>query len=216
VVDADGAAQYKDFVLPNPWRIVVDITGVRSTFGNKTTAVGAGMVERFRVGQPSPNVVRLVLDTKSKAAYRVVREGESLIITVGDIGSSREDGAALSVKDAAAPQVKPEVKVAGDRIENTDNKKRSEPAKDPLATENLIAQAGRQSAPPRVTAQPNRALPLPSQPTSQPSAAKPAAQTSQPSVVRSAMDVQRSQTNPAGQMPSATKSCFATPATPVE
>src|SRR5262245_25771306 len=35
VVDADGAAQYKDFVLQNPWRIVVDVNGVRSVVGNK-------------------------------------------------------------------------------------------------------------------------------------------------------------------------------------
>src|SRR5437588_616888 len=80
VVDTDGAARFKDFVLPNPWRIVVDINDVRSAFGNKTTAVGAASVERLRVGQPTANVVRIVLDVKSKVPYRVVREGESLII----------------------------------------------------------------------------------------------------------------------------------------
>ncbi|HSE38717.1 MAG TPA: AMIN domain-containing protein, partial [Blastocatellia bacterium] len=195
VVDADGAAQYKDFVLPNPWRIVVDITGVRSAFGNKTTAVGAGLVERFRVGQPSPNVVRLVLDTKSKVPYRVVREGESLVITVGNTSTL----AAPKVEANAQP-AKPEVKVAGDRIEN---KTENGGSADPLATENLLAQSRGQNAPPRVTHQPNRALPLPSQPTaqpaSQPSAAKSAAQPAQPSVVRSMSDVQRSQMNPAAQ-----------------
>jgi len=220
VVDADGAAQYKDFVLPNPWRIVVDITGVRSAFGNKTTVVGAGLVERFRVGQPSPNVVRIVLDTKSKVSYRVVREGEALVITIGDTGSSREESAPKvevkaqqnpnPVKDAATPQAKPEVRVAGDRIENkTDNKKPADQsAKDAVATANLLAQANGQSAPPRVTPQPNRALPLPSQPTSQPSAGKPGAQPAQPSVVRSATDVQRSQSNPAGQMPRRSEIAF--------
>ncbi|HLF83196.1 MAG TPA: AMIN domain-containing protein, partial [Blastocatellia bacterium] len=221
VIDADGAAQYKDFVLPNPWRIVVDITGVRSAFGNKTTVVGAGLVERFRVGQPSPNVVRLVLDTKSKVSYRVVREGEALVITIGDPSGSREDSPTPKVevkaeqnpvKDAAAPQAKPEVRVAGDRVENkTDSKKPAEPAKDPLATENLLAQAGGQSAPPRVTPQPNRALPLPSQPTSQPGAAKSAAQPAQPSVIRSATDVQRSQSNPAGQVPKRGEIAFCDP-----
>ena len=193
VVDADGAAQYKDFVLPNPWRIVVDITGVRSTVGNKTGVVGAGSVERFRVGQPSPNVVRLVLDTNSKVSYRVSREGQSLVITIGE-PSGREKSESPKVeasaqqtnpvKDAAG-QVKPELRVAGNRLEN-------KPANDPMATENLLAQAGGQNAPPRVTAQPNRSLPLPSQPTSQPSAAKPAPATGSPAVVRSASDVQRS------------------------
>jgi type IV pilus assembly protein PilQ len=221
VVDANGAAQYKDFVLPNPWRIVVDITGVRSAFGNKTTVVGAGLVERFRVGQPSPNVVRIVLDTKSKVSYRVVREGEALVITIGDPGSSREESATPKVevkaqqnpnpiKDAAAPQTKPGVRVAGDRIENkTANKKPAGPfVKETITTANLLAQASGQSAPQRVTPQPNRSLPLPSQPTSQPSSLKSAAQPSQPSVTRSATDVQRSQPNAAVQMPKRSEIAF--------
>jgi type IV pilus assembly protein PilQ len=90
VVDTDGAAQFKDFVLPNPWRIVVDITGVRSNVGNKTETVTGGGVERLRVGQPGPNVVRIVLDAKAKVNYRVERDGQSLIITVGDDRSERQ------------------------------------------------------------------------------------------------------------------------------
>lgn len=188
VVDADGAAQYKDFVLPNPWRVVVDITGVRSAFGNKTSVVGSGPVERLRVGQPSPNVVRIVLDTKSKVPYRVVRDGQALVITVGDSGSLLEQGS------KPEPQHKPEVRVAGDRIQNNNGNPADQLAADP--TSNLLAQANRQ----RVTAQPNRSLPLPSQPTSQPAAAKSLAQPTQPLVSRSATDVQRSQPNVAGQM----------------
>ncbi|MEK6285364.1 MAG: type IV pilus secretin PilQ [Acidobacteriota bacterium] len=204
VVDTDGAAQYKDFVLPNPWRVVVDITGVHSAFGNKTTVVDSASVERFRVGQPSPSVVRIVLDTRSKVSYRVVREGAALVIIVGDTGSSREDSAKPKVelkaqqngdpvKDAAEPQHKPEVRVAGDRIENkTDNKKPADQdAKDTITPSNLIAQANTQSTGQRVTPQPNRSLPLPSQSTAQQGSGKPTAPPAQPSVIRSAMDVQR-------------------------
>jgi len=108
-VEADGTLQFKEFMLPDPWRIVVDITGVRSAFGNKTTVVGAGLVERFRVGQPSPNVVRLVLDTKSKVSYRVVREGEALVITIGDPSGSRED----------SPTPKVEVKAEQNPVKDT-------------------------------------------------------------------------------------------------
>lgn len=225
VVDADGAAQYKDFVLPNPWRIVVDITGVRSAFGNKTTVVDAGPVERFRVGQPGANVVRIVLDTKSKVSYRVVRDGAALVITVGDPGNSREDSAKLNVeakakqtanapKDAGEPQHKPEVRVAGDRVENkTDNKKPADQtAKETIITSNLLAQAGGQAAPPRVTPQPNRALPLPSNSTSQPGSPKSAAQPTQPSATRSAADVQRSQPNAAGQSSRRSEIAFCDPA----
>ena len=157
VVDTDGVAQYKDFVLPDPWRIVIDITGVRSAFGNKTTVVGAALVDRFRVGQPSPNVVRIVLDTKSKVSYRVVREGESLVITVGNAvaprdgnfkpqaGAGTQRNANPTAADPKEPQSvaamgvgaaprRPEVKVAGDRIENkSDNKKADQSSKEAIA-----------------------------------------------------------------------------------
>jgi type IV pilus assembly protein PilQ len=102
VVDTDGAAQFKDFVLPNPWRIVVDITGVRSNVGNRTETVAGGGVERLRVGQPSPNVVRIVLDAKAKVNYRVERDGQSLIITVGDDRSERQDATPPDLKAQSA------------------------------------------------------------------------------------------------------------------
>jgi type IV pilus assembly protein PilQ len=219
VVDTDGSAQYKDFVLPDPWRIVVDVTGVRSAFGNKTTVVGAALVDRFRVGQPSANVVRIVLDTKSKVPYHVSREGQSLVITVGNSGTSQRETAKpqtdakaqpvtastnTSAKDgAAAAQHKPEVKVAGDRAENKGAEtKADQTSKNDVVPSNLLAQVNTQSSGQRVSAQPNKALPLPTQPTPQPAPNKPAASANpaagQPSVTRSVMDVQRpSQMNPA-------------------
>jgi type IV pilus assembly protein PilQ len=213
VVETDGAAQYKDFVLPDPWRIVIDVTGVRSAFGNKTTVVGAALVDRFRVGQPSSNVVRIVLDTKSKVPYHVVREGQSLVITVGNSASSYRENAKPqadakaqnttasannTAREAAAPQHKPEVKVAGDRIENksADNLKADQTAadheKDAIVPSNLLAQANPQSSGQKVSPQPNRSLPLPTQPATQPSSAKPiSTQSGQPSVTRGVLDVQR-------------------------
>lgn len=215
-VDTDGSAQYKDFVLPDPWRIVIDVTGVRSAFGNKTTVVGAPLVDRFRVGQPSSNVVRIVLDTRSKVPYHVVREGQSLVITVGNSdGSSRENTkpqtdakaentsatANSGAKESTPRQHKPEVKVAGDRIENksADNKA-DQTAKETIVPSNLLAQ-NTQSSGQKVSAQPNRSLPLPTQPATQPNSAKPVStQSGQPSVTRSVLDVQRpSQMNPGAQ-----------------
>src|SRR6185295_4655932 len=107
VVDTNGTAQFKDFVLPNPWRVVVDITGVRSAIGNRTTEVGTGSVERLRVGQPSANVVRIVLDTRSKVAYRVVREGASLVITVSGNSTSDERNARPNLDVKAQQETKP-------------------------------------------------------------------------------------------------------------
>jgi len=88
LVDADGLAQYKDFTLTNPSRIVVDFQGVRSEFGNKTLSVDGGLVERVRVGQPGPNTVRVVIDSKSKVPYIIARQGASLVIAVGDASTA--------------------------------------------------------------------------------------------------------------------------------
>jgi hypothetical protein len=82
VVDTDGLASFKDFTLAAPSRIIVDINGVRNVVGNKTLTAIAGGVERVRVGEPSPGVVRIVLDVKTMLRYQVVREGSSLVILI--------------------------------------------------------------------------------------------------------------------------------------
>jgi type IV pilus assembly protein PilQ len=132
VVDTDGTAQYKNFSLESPYRIVVDITGVRSQVGNKTISVGAASVDKVRVGQPSANVVRIVVDAKSRMPYRVEREGAALIISVGNLSlANHENAKSKSVAQLTAPTTPPqtelpaldtksenaEVKVAGQRID---------------------------------------------------------------------------------------------------
>lgn len=82
-VETDGEAKFQDFTLTNPARIVIDILGVQNTFGNKVIPVNSGMIDRVRVGQPKPGVVRVVLDTNATVGYSLTREGRSLIIDVG-------------------------------------------------------------------------------------------------------------------------------------
>ncbi|HEY3135688.1 MAG TPA: OmpA family protein [Blastocatellia bacterium] len=85
-VDSDGAAQFKDFTLTTPARIVVDITGVRSSLGSKIIPAAGGLVDRIRVGEPVAGTVRVVVDVRTLTRYRVMREGASLIIIVGEEG----------------------------------------------------------------------------------------------------------------------------------
>src|SRR5262249_31030237 len=200
VVDSDGALQYKDFILSDPWRVVVDITGVRSAIGNRVTNVAAASIDPLRIGQPSANVVRIVLDAKSKVNYQVVRDGQQLVITVGNPSSrdsdnkpaveSRPPANGVVQKAPAQPDAKSELKVAGERIENkTDNTKSAD-----TADSNLIAQAkgsAPSSKPAQVTPAPNRNLP-PAPAASQP-ANKPVAPAAQPvsSSPRGTLDVQR-------------------------
>src|SRR5262249_56660453 len=62
VVDSDGALQYKDFILSDPWRGVVDITGVRSAIGNRVNNVAAALIDRPRICRPNTNGRRVVVD----------------------------------------------------------------------------------------------------------------------------------------------------------
>jgi type IV pilus assembly protein PilQ len=166
VIDTDGAAQYKNFSLESPYRIVVDITGVRSQVGNKTVSVGAASVDKVRVGQPSANVVRIVVDAKSQTSYRVEREGASLVITVGNLNlANHENAKSKSVAQLTAPTASQtelpaldtksenaEVKVAGQRI---DKQKESEvtanPAPSQIAKASVTGNANAANSKPGVT-----------------------------------------------------------------
>jgi len=113
LVDADGLAQYKDFTLTNPTRIVVDFQGIRSEFGNKTLNVDGGPVERVRVGQPSPNMVRVVIDSKSKLPYNIARQGASLVIAVGDASAVSSTIGTTEVRPSQKPSAEPGSQASG-------------------------------------------------------------------------------------------------------
>jgi hypothetical protein len=83
-VETDGATQFKDFVLTNPSRVVIDIAGVRNAIGNKLLPVPSRLVDRVRVGEPTQGVVRIVVDVKTIMRYRVTQDGASLVIIIGD------------------------------------------------------------------------------------------------------------------------------------
>ena len=85
-IETDGSATFKDFFLTGPYRIVIDLAGLRSELGSKTIPVVAVLVDRVRVGEPEPGAVRVVVDLKAMTRYRVIRDGASLIVVVGDEG----------------------------------------------------------------------------------------------------------------------------------
>jgi hypothetical protein len=85
-VETDGPVEFKDFVLAGPARIVIDLAGVHSNLGSKTIPVVSGLIDRVRVGEPSPGAVRIVIDLRAMTRYRVTRDGASLIVVVGEEG----------------------------------------------------------------------------------------------------------------------------------
>jgi N-acetylmuramoyl-L-alanine amidase len=84
IITTDGAAQYQDFTLTNPSRIVIDMTGVRWAGGSQTSGQSAGLVERIRVGEPQTGTVRIVLDMKTLVGYKIMRNGSVIAITIGE------------------------------------------------------------------------------------------------------------------------------------
>ena len=88
IIDTNGAVQFKDFTLTGPSRIVVDLIGVRSGLGSKTILVAAGLVDRVRVGEPAPGSARIVIDVRTLTRYRIIRDGTSLIVMIGEEGAA--------------------------------------------------------------------------------------------------------------------------------
>jgi type IV pilus assembly protein PilQ len=209
IVEADGTLHFKEFMLPDPWRIVVDISGVRTAFGNKNMSVSTAGIDRVRVGQPDSNVVRIVLDARSKVAYRVARQGAQLVISIGDAPSEQ----AKSSEPA--------------QTESTNSDEQVIPG-------NLIAQTGRPSAAAQSgkkgktdstsSAKKKEAAPAPPATRERVTSSKPGAQPSNPaketithqspaapaSTGRSVAELQRSTAQPAYQGPNIA------PATPTQ
>ena len=83
VVVTNGLAQFEDFTLNDPTRVVVDVIGIRNALQSRAIDTGTPSVRRVRVGQPRPGVARIALDVTGQVTYRVTREGASLVIAAG-------------------------------------------------------------------------------------------------------------------------------------
>ena len=110
-IATDGRVAFKHFVLPNPDRIVIDVTGVRSGVDRSALEVNKGGVSRIRVGQfrtADPRIVRIVLDIAKLGQYDVKQSGNDLVVTLG-----ADAGPTLAAKKAkeseAAPKPAPPV-----------------------------------------------------------------------------------------------------------
>src|SRR4030095_5963672 len=95
VVATNGLAQFEDFILNDPTRVVVDVIGIRNGVQSRSIETGTPSITRVRVGQPRPGVARIALDATGQVTYRVTREGTSLVIAAGP---SEHDAAGLDKK----------------------------------------------------------------------------------------------------------------------
>jgi len=88
-VKADGRLKYRDFVIPNPDRLVLDFADVTARASVRTIDVGENPVRRVRLGQFSadaPKVARLVVDLTGTAPYRIIDGADGVRIVFGESG----------------------------------------------------------------------------------------------------------------------------------
>jgi hypothetical protein len=111
IIETDGAADFRDFALTDPHRVVIDVAVARS-LANKTIQVGRASVDRIRIGQKDSDTVRVVLDAREKISHRVTRLGSAIIIVIGSVEISHTQTEVAR---------KPEVKVAGARVDERDD-----------------------------------------------------------------------------------------------
>ena len=107
-VKADGRLSYRDFMLPNPDRLVVDFADVTARASVRSIDVGENPVRKVRLGQfsaESPKVARLVLDLSGRAPYRIIDGADGVRIVFGESG---EPAAATHAPLAAMRAAEPE------------------------------------------------------------------------------------------------------------
>ncbi len=75
-ITGDGAFNYKSFVLDNPARLVIDLSGAKNLASKSTVNVNDSVVKRIRVGQFKGGldpITRVVLDLATKSEYHITR-----------------------------------------------------------------------------------------------------------------------------------------------
>jgi type IV pilus assembly protein PilQ len=110
-VKADGRLKYRDFLIPNPDRLVLDFAGVTARANVRTIDVGEDPVRRVRLGQfsaESPKVARLVLDLSRTAPYRIIDGADGVRIVFGEGGEPAPAAAHVPLAALRAPEPAPE------------------------------------------------------------------------------------------------------------
>ena len=84
VIAVRGAVEVKDFVLRNPDRLVLDVSGAQlSAQAVRYDGVVRGGVRNIRYSQYQADVVRVVVDFDALKDYSVDRDGESIRVSFG-------------------------------------------------------------------------------------------------------------------------------------
>lgn len=80
LTDAQNA-EYADFSMENPDRVVIDFYGMKNQTGKNTIAVGEKNVQQIRIGEHE-DATRIVIDLTEASVYTVDTDGPSVVVTV--------------------------------------------------------------------------------------------------------------------------------------
>lgn len=166
VIATDGRAPFKHFVLPDPDRIVLDVTGVRSGVERNSVEVNGGGISRIRIGQfrtADPRIVRIVFDVAKMGPYTVQQVGTDLVLTLGEKGGVDvgTPAAAVKTEKPVVSQPKPVVPPMRRPVVGDDEESTKAPAPKPVAR----PAAKPVEAPAKPAAEPARVVPPASIPT---------------------------------------------------
>lgn len=81
VVRLDGDVTWRHFALHNPERVVIDITGAKQGLALTFSDIQRGGVTGMRIGQFSPQIVRVVVDLAESVKYETLEEDGAIRIT---------------------------------------------------------------------------------------------------------------------------------------
>jgi len=126
VLDLSATSTFHIFTLENPHRLVIDLPTVDWRLGEKTLAIGNGIIQRLRYGQFKPDTSRIVLDltvpvavtnavilpTASGDAYR-------LVVDMTPVGAKITPDAVRT--QPVAPSAKPALTTGPARDTETNN-----------------------------------------------------------------------------------------------
>lgn len=136
-IATDGRVSFKHFLLPNPDRIVIDITGVKSSVERNAMEVNLGGISRIRVGQfrtADPKVVRIVFDVTKMGPYDVRQVGSDLVLSLGPGAGTPVAASAKPIPAPAAQRTAPDAAVTAPPVQ-----KPLAPAAKPAVSKPIVA-----------------------------------------------------------------------------
>lgn len=105
VIDIDDEVKYRQNRLEEPDRIYFDLLGTRvsKALASNTFPIQNGFLQRIRVGQNRPDVVRVVLDFQDIAEYNVFTLPDPYRLVVDILGTKSRSEAPVAARNETSP-----------------------------------------------------------------------------------------------------------------